>query len=101
MQKPDHHIIVCASFRTNGSPQGVCHKKGSHQLLPYLENSIADRGMAVQVSSAGCLKVCDRGPAIVVYPEGTWYGNINSNEDIDEVLDAIEAGVKADKFIIA
>ena len=101
MQKPEHHILVCCSFRTAGAPQGVCHKKGSNQLLGHLENEIADRGLAIQVSSTGCLKVCDRGPAMVVYPEGNWYGGVNTTEDVDAILDAIEAGTAADKYTIA
>ena len=69
MQKPKHHIFVCGSFRANGAPQGVCNKKSSMQLLQYLEQELADRGLSdVVVSSTGCLKVCDRGPAMVIYP---------------------------------
>jgi (2Fe-2S) ferredoxin len=101
MQKPDHHILVCCSFRTSGSPQGICSKKDAPQLLGYLENEIADRGLAVQVSSTGCLKVCDRGPAMVVYPENIWYGGIEGTDSIDEILDSLEAGTKADKYVIA
>ncbi|MBN2753939.1 MAG: (2Fe-2S) ferredoxin domain-containing protein [Candidatus Goldbacteria bacterium] len=101
MQKPDHHILVCCSFRTSGAPQGVCNKKDAPQLLGYLENEIADRGLAVQVSSTGCLKVCDRGPAMVIYPDNIWYGGIESTDSIDEILDALEEGKPADKYVIA
>ena len=34
MEKPDYHILVCASFRVGGDPKGTCHKKGSVDLLP-------------------------------------------------------------------
>jgi NADH:ubiquinone oxidoreductase subunit E len=77
MEKPEHHILVCASFRASGEPQGVCHKKGSTGFLPYIEGEILDRGMDAMVSSTGCLKVCDRGPAMVVYPENIWYGKVD------------------------
>ncbi|MCD1655158.1 (2Fe-2S) ferredoxin domain-containing protein [Treponema zuelzerae] len=102
MQKPSHHIFVCGSFRMNGTPQGVCAKAGSMQLMQYLEGELADRGMAdVLVSSTGCLKVCDRGPALVVYPENWWYGRIDSEEAIDAVIDSIESGAPADEYVIA
>ncbi len=29
MQKPTHHILVCASFRVKGESKGMCHKKDS------------------------------------------------------------------------
>ena len=44
MEKPEHHIFVCASFRADGDGKGVCKKKGSMDLLPYIENEILDRG---------------------------------------------------------
>jgi (2Fe-2S) ferredoxin len=100
MEKPEHHILVCASFRASGEPQGVCHKKGSTAFLPYIENEILDRGMDAMVSSTGCLKVCDRGPAMVVYPENIWYGKLESEDDIDAILDAIEDGEVAEDFVI-
>lgn len=102
MKKPVHHVFVCGSFRVSGEPQGVCNKKGSMGLMQYLETELGDRGMGdVVVSSTGCLKVCDRGPALVVYPENWWYGRIESEEAIDAVLDSIESGMPASAYIIA
>lgn len=101
MQKPKHHLLVCASFRVSGEPQGVCHKKGSASHLGYLQSELADRGMdEVTVSSTGCLKVCDRGPAMIVYPQGDWYGNLNSTDDIDQVLEALEEGRVSEKYLL-
>jgi (2Fe-2S) ferredoxin len=101
MEKPKHHICVCASFRAGGDPKGVCHKKGSVGFLPYIENEILDRGLDAQVTSTGCMKACDFGPVMVVYPEGLWYGNVDSEEAIDEILDALEAGASAAQYRIA
>ena len=102
MTKPDKHFFVCASFRAGGDPQGVCHKKGAMDLVPYLQEELMDRDMeGCLVSMTGCLKVCDRGPAMVVYPDGDWYGGINGEEEIDEILDAIEEGEKAEKYLIS
>jgi (2Fe-2S) ferredoxin len=101
MQKPEKHIFVCASFRLQGTPQGVCQKKGSANLLGFLENEISDRGLdGVSVTSTGCLKVCERGPVMVVYPENTWYGGVDSEEAVDAILDALESGKTADKLIL-
>jgi len=101
MQKPEHHLMVCASFRTSGTPQGVCHKKGSVALLPYLETELSDRGLTgVSVCATGCLKACDRGPIIVQYPENIWYGGIDGEDQVDAILDALEKGETADEFIL-
>lgn len=100
MDKPEHHIFVCASFRAGGDPKGTCHKKGSTDFLAYIENEILDRGMNAQVTSTGCMKVCDYGPAMVVYPEGVWYGPVESEDTIDAILDAIEDGEIARDYLI-
>jgi (2Fe-2S) ferredoxin len=101
MQKPKHHIFVCGSFRMNGEPQGVCRKKDSMDLLRYLEQEVADRALGdVAISATGCLKVCDRGPAMIVYPQNWWYGNILGTATIDEILDALEQGEPAENYLI-
>ena len=101
MEKPGMHFFVCASFRTGGEAQGICNRKGAVSLLSYLEGELADRGMRdAMVSSTGCLKMCDKGPVMVVYPQGDWYGNLNEDA-IDEILDAIEDGGKAEGYLIA
>jgi len=101
MEKPKHHILVCASFRPSGEPKGTCNKKGSVNFLPYLEEEILDRGMGnVIVSSTSCFKMCDYGPVMVVYPENYWYGNVESEDVIDEILDALEDGKAAEEYLL-
>ena len=80
----------------------MCHKKESLNLLQYLVTELSDRGLSdVVVSSTGCLKVCDRGPALVQYPENYWYGKVENEEAIDEILDALEDGRAAEHYLIA
>lgn len=99
MEKPAHHIFVCASFRTTGASQGACHRKESNGLLQYLETELSDRDMLdVMVSSTGCLNRCEQGPVMIVYPEGHWYGKM-SEERIDAVLDALKVGEPAEGLL--
>lgn len=100
MEKPTHHILVCASFRAAGEAKGVCHKKGAVDFLPYLENEILDRGLDALVSSTGCLKECVQGPVMVIYPESQWYGKVNSEDAIDDILDALEEGEVAEAYVM-
>ncbi|MBD3315549.1 MAG: (2Fe-2S) ferredoxin domain-containing protein [Chitinivibrionales bacterium] len=99
MQKPQRHIFVCNSFRLSGEPQGVCNRKSAADLLRYVENEIADRGLDAMVSSTGCLKACDRGPVMVIYPEAYWYGGL-TEERVDEILDALEEGESVDECLL-
>lgn len=100
MVKPKHHIFVCTSSRINGEPKGGCKNKNAADLILYLETELLDRGMGqVMVSNSGCLKACDRGPVMVIYPEGYWYGNV-TEAVIDDILDALEEGRPAEKYIL-
>jgi (2Fe-2S) ferredoxin len=100
MQKPDHHIFVCASFR-GVEAKGKCIKKDSMQLIAYMQEELADRGLNVMVSSTGCLNLCEEGPVVIVYPQGIWYRDVSSEDAVDEILDALENGKSAEKYLLA
>jgi (2Fe-2S) ferredoxin len=102
MEKPKHHIFVCCSFRVGGEPKGKCIKHDSADLIGYLESELPERGLAdVLVSSAGCMKLCDHSPVMIVYPEGWWYGGIEGEEAVDEILDGLEEGRPVEKYLLA
>jgi len=99
MEKPKHHILLCASFRAAGEAKGVCHRKESSALIGYLQSELADRDMTdVVVSTTGCLNLCERGPVMMVYPEAHWYGEVSESR-IDDILDALEDGKPADGLL--
>ena len=91
MQAPSKHFFVCNSFRLTGEAQGMCNKKKAVSLLQYLSDEIISRGIDAMVSSTGCLKVCEKGPVLIVQPDNIWYGQMNE-ERIDALLDGIEEG---------
>lgn len=100
MEKPKHHVFVCASFRAGGESKGICHRKDSGELLAYLENELSDRGMDdVMISSTGCLNRCEKGPVMVIYPENFWYGEVTEDK-IDEILDGLEDGEAVSSYLI-
>lgn len=102
MEKPSKHIFVCKSFRMSGDAQGVCAKQGDGAIMQYLQEELDDRGLTdVFISSTSCLKVCDRGPAMVIYPDNIWYGGVNDEEDIDKILDALEEDSVCEEYLIS
>ena len=80
-----HHVFVC----TQEKPEGVtsCPANGSWPLLRSLENEILSQGLdnAVQLSTCGCLGLCDEGPILIVYPEGVWYRKVQP-ADVPEIV---------------
>ena len=55
----------------------------------------------VAVSATGCLNICEKGPVVVIYPENFWYGEIDGEEKIDEILDALENGEACEAHLIS
>ncbi len=100
MDKPEHHLFVCGSFRANGTPQGNCAKKESLALVQYLQEEVDSRGLSgVLVSMTGCLNCCVNGPVVVDYPAGHWYHSVTPDV-ADGILDAIENGAVAETNLI-
>ncbi|GLI33684.1 ferredoxin [Desulforhabdus amnigena] len=100
MQKPDYHIFVCASFRGTEA-KGKCIKKNSMNLIPYFEEELADRGMNAMVTTTGCLKLCEEGPVVIVYPQGYWYRGVVDEDAVDAILDALEEDEPATEYLLA
>ena len=80
-----HHIFVC----TQEKPEGVtcCPGSGSWRVLQALERELAVQGLdnEVQLTTCGCLGLCDEGPILITYPDGTWYQKVKE-EDVAEIV---------------
>lgn len=102
MVTPKYHVFICTSCRLNGEQKGFCSQKGSTDLVKRLMESIEENDLSgdVVVTNTGCFGICSRGPIMVVYPEGVWYGNL-SESDIDTIVEKhFEGGKPVDALRI-
>ena len=78
MPKFTSHIFVCCNQRAAGHPRGCCDPEGSQQLREAFKTELKKRGLGplVRANQAGCLDQCELGPAVVIYPQQVWYGNV-------------------------
>ena len=80
-----HHVFVC----TQQKPEGVtcCPAGGSMSILGTLHAELSQQKLSedVQVTTCGCLGLCDDGPIMIVYPEGTWYRKVTA-ADVPEIV---------------
>jgi len=79
------HVFVCDQQKPEGVP--CCAARGSGQVLETLRREVAARGLVdtVQVTACGSLGLCEHGPNLVVYPEGTWYSGVTA-ADVPEIV---------------
>jgi (2Fe-2S) ferredoxin/predicted O-methyltransferase YrrM len=79
------HLFVCTQLK----PEGVssCAANGSLAVLDSLDREIQARGLRndVQLTTCGCMGLCDEGSVMVVYPEGVWYRRVKSS-DVAEIV---------------
>jgi (2Fe-2S) ferredoxin/SAM-dependent methyltransferase len=80
-----YHVFVCMQDK----PEGVasCCRSGSLEVLRRMEHELARQGLddEVQVTTCGCLGLCDDGPIMITYPDGTWYHKLRG-EDVPEIV---------------
>ncbi|MBR2055170.1 MAG: NAD(P)H-dependent oxidoreductase subunit E, partial [Clostridia bacterium] len=73
------HVLCCGGTG--------CTSSGSAQLIERFEQKIAEAGLEkeVKVIRTGCFGLCEAGPVVIVYPEGTFYSRVRV-EDVDEIV---------------
>jgi (2Fe-2S) ferredoxin/predicted O-methyltransferase YrrM len=86
MEPYRYHVYICNQQKTEGAPS--CSARGSGKLIEALREEIAKRGLIgdVQITLCGSLGLCERGPNMVVYPEGVWYSAVQL-EDLPELVE--------------
>lgn len=85
-KKYDLHVFVCTNERTDGRKS--CGQEHGLALVQTMKEMLREKELphSIRINKAGCLDVCAYGPALVVYPEGIWYGGVQQ-EDISEIVE--------------
>ncbi len=102
MVTPKYHVMICTSCRLGGTQNGVCAKKGSPDLLMTLMQEVEDRDLTadVMINNTGCFGICQKGPVMVVYPQGIWYGNLDEDAIIKIAEQHLEEGKPVEEYMI-
>ncbi len=82
-----HHVFFCTNQRSEGE---CCAVHGARNARDYMKKRCKALGIHgegnVRINTAGCLDRCNRGPVMVIYPEGVWYTWVD-REDLDEIIE--------------
>ncbi len=73
------HVLVCGGTG--------CSSSGSTQIIEHFETQVKEAGLEkeVKVVRTGCFGLCEAGPIVIVYPEGTFYSRVKP-EDVQEIV---------------
>ena len=81
MQRVSHHLLLCATATKAKSCDSALGAQTWNALKSIvreldLENAARPEGIVLR-SKADCLRVCERGPILLVWPDGIWYSDVS------------------------
>jgi len=64
-------------------------------VLEALRKAVMGAGLGdkVQITTCGSVGLCERGPNMIVYPEGYWYSKVQ----VDDVAEIVESHFEKDR----
>ncbi len=84
----DVHIFVCTNQRT-GSERLSCGETHGLELVAEFKKQLKDLkvNLKTRANKSGCLGICDFGPTVAIYPEGTFYVGVKK-QDVKEIIES-------------
>ena len=82
----DKHIFICTNQKAEG--KACCGETSGMELVNKFKEVLRDKGLQgkVRAQRSGCIDACGNGPALVIYPEGTYYGQVTIN-DVERIVE--------------
>jgi sirohydrochlorin ferrochelatase/(2Fe-2S) ferredoxin len=75
---PANHVAVCTNQ--------TCAADGAPEVLERLRQAARDSDACdARISRTSCLGRCGEGPMVAVYPDGVWYGDVDT-DDADRIV---------------
>ena len=73
------HVLICGGTG--------CTSSGSHEVMDAFREELRNQKLdrEVLIVPTGCHGMCEMGPIVVVYPEGTFYCRVKA-EDVKEIV---------------
>ena len=70
------HVLLCTGGKCNTEEVGQEAWEELKRLLKEKNLSLSTGCNACYRTKVNCLRICQDGPIVVVYPEGTWYSGM-------------------------
>lgn len=96
----DLHIFACTNQRTGTERLSCGEQHGLALVTEFKKLTKSNKDIKIRVTRAGCLGICDFGPTLVIYPEGTFYVGVGV-ADVSEIVEShINKGIPVERLLL-
>jgi (2Fe-2S) ferredoxin len=93
------HVFLCTGPK-------CCTPETGMEAWEKLKETLKEKGLmsgpsACYRTKVGCLRICQQGPTMVVYPEGTWYHGMTPDKIPQFVQQHLVEGKPVEEWIFA
>ncbi len=93
------HIFLCTGPSCCTTEVGMAAWEKLKQTLK--EHNLGSGPSACYRTKVGCLRICQQGPTMVVYPEGTWYYGMTAERIPQFVQQHLVEGRPVEEWVFA
>lgn len=87
------HVFVCIG-------PDCCSESKGEETWKALKRELKDSNVPALRTKAGCFRICDAGPWMVVYPEGVWYNKVSPERCERIVREHILGGRPVEEWVV-
>ena len=95
------HVFLCIGESCCSAEQGELAWKALKDQLKERSLSLSSGPTACFRSKVGCLRICQGGPILVVYPEGNWYAGMTAERIPEFIERQLVRGEPVEEWIFA